>query len=75
MGGFDGDAMAYKLLQEKFLDVDGVQDVFYECQVAVQAVFAKLRGESVPTTIVDPGFVIHQQNLTEKAGDMWGASF
>ncbi len=75
MGGFDGDAMAYKLLQEKFLDADGVQDVYYECQAAVQAVFAKLRGESVPTTIVDPGFVIHQQNLTEKAGDMWGASF
>jgi hypothetical protein len=30
-------------------------------------------GEAVDTVLVDPGFVIHQGNLTEKAPQMWGA--
>jgi inositol transport system substrate-binding protein len=74
-GGFDGDAMAYRLLREKYLDADGVQDVFYECESSVQAVLAKLKGEEVETTIVDPGFVIHQDNLEELADKMWGSKF
>ncbi len=74
-GGFDGDAMAYRLLQEKYLDADGVQDVFYECEASVQAVIKKLNGEPVESTIIDPGFVIHQDNLEQMAGKMWGASF
>ena len=74
-GGFDGDAMAYRLLQEKYLDADGVQDVFYECQSSVQAVIAKSKGAPVETTIVDPGFVIHQDNFAEMSDKMWGSSF
>jgi inositol transport system substrate-binding protein len=74
-GGFDGDAMAYLLLQEQYLDADGVQDVFYECQASVQAVIEKLQGKEVETTIVDPGFVNHQDNMEEMSGKMWGASF
>lgn len=74
-GGFDGDAMAYRLLEEGYLDADGVQDVFYECQAAVQAVIAKLEGKQVQTIIVDPGFVIHQDNMDKMADNMWGASF
>lgn len=75
LGGFDGDAMAYRLLREKYLDADGVQDVFFECRESVRAVLKKQQGEEVPDLIVDPGFVIHQQNLDEKASSMWGASF
>ncbi len=73
LGGFDGDAMAYQMLVDGYLDADGVQDVYYECSVAVQAILKKLDGESVENVIVDPGFVIHQDNLTDMADDMWGA--
>jgi len=75
MGGFDGDALAYRMLREKFLDADGVQDVYFECRQSVQAVLKKRQGEQVPELIVDPGFVIHQHNLEEKASSMWGSSF
>lgn len=74
LGGFDGDAMAYRLLKEGYLDADGVQDVFYECRLSVEAIFKQLNGEEVPDVLVDPGFVIHQDNLNEKEDQMWGAS-
>ena len=32
-GGFDGDAMAYELLKDKYLDADGVQDLFKEAEL------------------------------------------
>jgi inositol transport system substrate-binding protein len=75
LGGFDGDAMAYRMLNEQYLDADGVQDVYFECRASVQAVIKKKRGEEVPELIVDPGFVIHQQNFEQKASSMWGAGF
>jgi ABC-type sugar transport system substrate-binding protein len=75
LGGFDGDNMAYKMLRDRYLDADGVQDVFYECAASVQAVLEQMKGGKVEQVIVEPGFVIHQGNLEEKAADMWGASF
>ncbi len=75
LGGFDGDHLAYKMLRNKYLDADGVQDVFYECAASVQAVLKQMKGEPVDALIIDPGFVIHQDNLDEKAADMWGAGF
>ncbi len=75
LGGFDGDNMAYKMLVDGYLDADGVQDVFYECAASVQAILQQMRGEKVEEVIVDPGFVIHQDNIKEKASDMWGANF
>lgn len=74
LGGFDGDAMAYTMLREGYLDVDGVQNVYYECNAAVQAVLDALDGKEVEQLIVDPGFIIHQDNLEEKAPLMWGAN-
>lgn len=74
LGGFDGDAMAYALLKQGYLDADGVQDVFYECSASVQAILDVIEGKKPERTIVDPGFVIHQQNLEEKAQQMWGAN-
>ena len=74
LGGFDGDATAYGMLVSGHLDADGVQDVFFECELAVDAIAKRMRGEPVDTVLVDPGFVIHQGNLTEKAPQMWGAA-
>ncbi len=75
LGGFDGDNLAYTMLQNGFLDADGVQDVFYECSEAVKAILQQMNGEEVDPIILDPGFVIHQDNLQEKGKDMWGSSF
>lgn len=73
LGGFDGDDTAYQMLKEGYLDATGVQDVFFESKMAVQAIVDQLEGKEVPEFIYDPGFVIHQGNLAEKEKDMWGA--
>jgi ABC-type sugar transport system substrate-binding protein len=74
LGGFDGDATAYKMLQEGYLDATGVQDVYFEAEQSVQAVLDASAGKPVPEIIRDPGFVIHQGNLKEMAERMWGAN-
>jgi inositol transport system substrate-binding protein len=73
LGGFDGDATAYRMLKEGYLDATGVQDVFFEAKQCLQAIRDLRAGQPVPPLIVDPGFVIHQGNLAEKAAQMWGA--
>jgi ABC-type sugar transport system substrate-binding protein len=73
LGGFDGDATAYQMLVDGYLDADGVQDVYFESEAAVQAVLDLKAGKSVPARIEDKGFVIHQGNLKEAAEKMWGA--
>ena len=73
LGGFDGDAMAYRMLVGQYLDADGVQDVYYECEQSVAAIWEQSRGKKAEPLLVDPGFVIHQGNLSEKADQMWGA--
>ncbi len=74
LGGFDGDAMAYQMLKDGYLDATGVQDVYFEAKASVQAVLDMREGKQVADVIKDPGFVIHQANLKEKAGQMWGAN-
>lgn len=73
MGGFDGDATAYQMLKEGYLDADGVQNVYFESEAAVQAVLDMKAGKPVADVIRDPGFVIHQGNLNELSAKMWGA--
>ncbi len=73
LGGFDGDSLAYQMLRDGYLDADGVQDVYFECAAAVDAVLRLRAGEAVEAIIRDPGFVIHSGNLTERAALMWGA--
>ena len=73
LGGFDGDAMAYQMLAEGYLDADGVQDVYYEAAAAVKAILDIKAGRPVAERLDDPGFVIHQGNLKELAPRMWGA--
>ena len=72
LGGFDGDATAYQMLVDGYLDATGVQDVYFEATQSVQAVLDKRGGKPVPELILDPGFVIHRGNLTEMASRMWG---
>lgn len=74
LGGFDGDATAYQMLVDGYLDATGVQDVYFEAQASVQALLDRREGKTVPELILDPGFVIHQGNLKEKAARMWGAN-
>ena len=73
LGGFDGDATAYQMLVDRYLDATGVQDVYFEAEQSVQALLDGLAKKEVPPLILDPGFVIHQGNLQEKKARMWGA--
>jgi ABC-type sugar transport system substrate-binding protein len=74
LGGFDGDATAYQMLLDGYLDATGVQDVYFEAEQSVQAVLDVMAKKTVPTLILDPGFVIHQGNLQENKARMWGAN-
>lgn len=74
LGGFDGDATAYRMLKEGYLDATGVQDVYFEVEACINAIIDSRAGKSVPAIVQDPGFVIHQSNLTEKSPRMWGAN-
>jgi ABC-type sugar transport system substrate-binding protein len=74
LGGFDGDATAYAMLKDGYLDATGVQDVYFEAQAAVQALVDLRAGKQVDELILDPGFVITAGNLAEKAPRMWGAN-
>ncbi len=73
LGGFDGDATAWRMLEEGYLDATGVQDVYFEAQQCVQAVVDMKAGKTPAALIKDAGFVIHRGNKQEKAAKMWGA--
>jgi ABC-type sugar transport system substrate-binding protein len=73
LGGFDGDATAWQMLSDRYLDATGVQDVYFEARQSVQAIEDLRAGKPLPEIILDPGFVIHQGNAKEKAPQMWGA--
>jgi len=74
LGSFDGDATAYQMLTDEYLDADGVQDVEFESAASVQAIMDLRAGVAVPETILDKGFVIHQGNLKQEASRMWGST-
>ncbi len=73
LGGFDGDATAYEMLQAGYLDATGVQDVYFEAEATVQALMDLIDGKEVEPLIQDPGFVIHRGNMEEMASRTWGA--
>lgn len=73
LGGFDGDATAYQMLLDGYLDADGVQDVYFECAAAVQAVLDQKAGKTVAPLILDKGLVLHQGNLKSESSRMWGS--
>jgi inositol transport system substrate-binding protein len=73
LGSFDGDATAFQLLQDGYLDADGVQDAFYQSEAAVQAILDVRGGKSVPPMMLDKGLVIHRENMKDAQARMWGA--
>jgi inositol transport system substrate-binding protein len=74
LGGFDGDATAFQMLKDGYLDATGVQDVYFEAQATVQALVDLMEGKSVEPLIRDAGFVIHRENMDDMARRMWGAN-
>lgn len=73
LGSFDGDATAYQMLLDGYLDADGVQDMGFESEQAVKAILELRQGKPAPPIIKDPGLVIHQGNLKEMSSRMWGS--
>ncbi len=73
LGGFDGDATAWQMMEDGYLSATGVQDVYFEAEASVQAILDMLEGKEVNELIRDPGFVIHQANKDEMKDRMWGA--
>jgi inositol transport system substrate-binding protein len=74
LAGFDGDATAWRMLQDGYVDAVGVQDVYFDTEKTVEAVLDMRTGKSVPETILDKGFVIHRDNMTAESKRMWGAN-
>src|SRR3546814_13627788 len=67
-GGFDGDATAYSLMAAGTLDADGVQDLFYEAELAVNAQIgrASCRArvcQSVSISVVAVSLKKHNPNI------------
>ncbi len=74
LGTFDGDATAWRMLQEGYVDAVGVQDLYFDTAETVRAVLDWRAGKQPPARIVDKGFVIHAGNMAELAPRMWGAN-
>lgn len=74
LGGVDGDSGAAALMDAGYVDATGVQDLFYECGSAIEALLASIEaGEATPENwIIDPGFALTQANMAERRSDMWG---
>lgn len=73
LGGFDGDATAYQLMAEGYVDATGVQDVYWEAGQAIQVILDARAGKPAPARLDDPGFAITQANLRQLEPRMWGA--
>ena len=72
IAGFDGDENGYAQLAAGYYDVDGVQNLGYEVELAFGALEEMWQGKQPPKLIVDPGFVISRDALFEKRDQMWG---
>jgi ABC-type sugar transport system substrate-binding protein len=70
--GFDGFPSAYELMKDKYMDACGVQNLFFETTLAIQAILDLQAGKKVDKLLLDPGFAITQDNLQAKKGEMWG---
>lgn len=74
LGGLDGDATACQLMKEGYVDATGVQDLFFEAEVTMNALLEAIEsGETQPNEIIpDPGFALTQSNILTREMDMWG---
>lgn len=74
MGAVDGDSHAGQLMDDKFVDATGVQDLYFEANACMDAIIKAVQnGEKTPNQwIPDPGFALTQANMAQKHDDMWG---
>ena len=74
LGGVDGDIRACNLMKDQYVDATGVFDLYYEADIILEELLAAVEaGEAEPEeTLVDPGFALTQDNLSEKEQDTWG---
>jgi ribose/xylose/arabinose/galactoside ABC-type transport system permease subunit/ABC-type sugar transport system substrate-binding protein len=72
IAGFDGDDKGYEQLAAGYWDVDGVQNLDYEVELALRALDRIWAGERPEKVLIDPGFVITRATLVEKRDHMWG---
>ena len=70
--GFDGFPAAYGLMADKYMDACGVQNLFYETTLAINAILDLRAGKKVDRLLIDPGFAITQANMEQKKDEMWG---
>lgn len=74
VAGFDGDDKGYEQLEAGYWDVDGVQNLDFEVELALKALDQIWAGQKPDKVLIDPGFVITRETLVEKRDHMWGYS-
>jgi ABC-type sugar transport system substrate-binding protein len=74
LGGLDGDHTACQLMKEGYVDATGVQDLYTEATLTMDAIIAAIgAGEKTPNKwLQDPGFALTLGNLAQREMDMWG---
>jgi inositol transport system substrate-binding protein len=74
MGGLDGDATACQLIKDGYVDATGVQDLFFEAELTMNALLDAIEsGETQPNVVLpDPGFALTAGNIDFQEMDMWG---
>jgi inositol transport system substrate-binding protein len=74
LAGLDGDKTACSLSKDGYVDATGVQDVFAEAQMLLDAMLAAIDAkEGTPNEwLYDDGFALTQANMGEREMDMWG---
>ncbi len=74
MAGLDGDVNACRQIKDGYVDATGVQNLYYEAQVMLDALLAAVaNGDTHPDEwLDDPGFALTAGNLAEREMDMWG---
>jgi ABC-type sugar transport system substrate-binding protein len=74
LGGLDGDDGACRLIREGYVDSTGVQDVYLEAKLALDAILEAIAsGETQPNKVLlDPGFALSQANYAEMGSNTWG---
>ncbi len=74
MGGLDGDKTACGLMNDKYIDATGVQDLYFEADSLLNEIVKAVElGTKQPDAwLDDPGFALTQANMSTKELDMWG---
>jgi ABC-type sugar transport system substrate-binding protein len=74
LGGLDGDATACQLMKQGFVDATGVQDLYTEAELTMNALLEAINnGDTQPNQILpDPGFALTLGNIDWNEMDQWG---